>query len=1312
RGKLPFNIARKPLASSVPSAIINRTVNEKLVRELEESAARYGCHVRDLCLAAHLYLLRVVTAERDIVTGVVSHDRPAVQDGERILGCFLNSLPMRVQMDKREEKQALLHRVSDTLYRMKSHEVFLSDIARMIGERSDPALNPIFDILFNYTDFHVLDFASAGDVIRPEEAAGLEMESAEMTNTLLDVEVHRSGHRMNIQIKYAPQYFYDQDMETVFSLYMRILERLSDPDIGYLDSADLMLEEEKAKLLHEWNAPVHELPEAYTEGLTLHALFEEQAVRTPDAPAVRHRGRTLTYAQLEADANRLARHLADRGVHNGDHVALVADRGCAMITGMLAILKAGAAYVPIDPDYPAGRKAYILQNAEATAVLSDQAYPDLEDFGRERLIHMSEAELTGVSSEPLKLEKDSRDLAYIIYTSGSTGTPKGVMIEHRSAVNLVSWVNTRFEVGTHDRLLFITSMCFDLSVYDIFGMLAAGGTVVVAEREEVLEPASLLKLMNDEGVTFWDSVPTTMNHFMHQVEEMLSDKPDMRLPAGLRLVFMSGDWIPVTLPDRIRLRFPQAEVISLGGATEGTVWSNYYPIGDVSSFQSSIPYGVPIGGNAFYILDEDKEPVPWGVAGELYIGGVGVARGYRNDEAKTNAAFVSDPFLAGSMMYKTGDLGRLLPDGNMEFLGRKDHQVKIRGYRVELGEIDGRLSRHPGIREAVTIDRQDGREHRYLCAYIVPSDDTLTQAEIREYLAAELPSYMVPAAYVWMDRLPLNANGKVDRGQLPEPDGLQETADSFTAPQTPTERKLAAIWRDILKIDRVGAQEHFFEIGGDSLNAASMAGRIQKELGAAVPLQDIFRLPKLEKLASFIDSLAPQTYTAIPVIPEQEWYQVSPAQEWIYILSQKDGDGDVYNMPSVLEITGEIDPDRIRAVFLKLIDRHETLRTGFEIRDQEVVQRVYSEVSFEFEWIPWRPYKNEMLEAFHDFIRPFGLSKPPLLRVGLAAKSREEHLMIVDMHHIISDGVSLQIIMNDFLRLYAGEELAPLAVQYKDYAAWQRKRMESELNKEREAYWNQALSGELPRNELPIAYPRPAVRSFEGALHAFEIEAPVVEELRRLAVSTGSTMYMVLLAAYSVLLSQYSDSEEDIVLGTQVAGRTSPELAPMIGMFVNTLPLRNYPRKELTFRAFLSEVRTNTLHALENQDYPFAAIVEKLGMKHESGRNPVFDYVFAFAETEHGHADIGEISVRPYPMDHHVAKFDMTLTMELEQSRLTGAIEYSTALFSTKAIEGLTGNFTELVRRIAEDPERLLASLQPASSDKPASSLDNLELMF
>ncbi|MGF7029123.1 amino acid adenylation domain-containing protein/non-ribosomal peptide synthase protein (TIGR01720 family) [Paenibacillus mucilaginosus] len=1306
RGKLPFNIARKQRSSTTPSAMINKPVEPGLVRKLEEGSRAYGCTVRDLCLAAHLYLLRIITTEEDIVTGVVSHDRPAVDDGDRLLGCFLNSLPVRMRIGKREAKQDLLRQVADTLYRMKAHEVFLSDIARMTGERSDPTLNPIFDTLFNYTDFHVLNFRTAGDGIRPEEAAGLEMESAEMTNTLLDVEVHRSSGHMNVQIKYAPSYFYDQDMETVFTLYVRILEELCDEADPILNGEALILTEEGARLLREWNAPVYELAAACTEGRTLHGLFEEQAARTPDSAAVRHGGRTLTYAQLEAEANRLARHLARHGVRSGDHVALVAGRGAGMITGMLAILKAGAAYVPVDPEYPLGRKTYILQNAEAAAVLADRTYPDL---AHERIILMQDDSLSGESTEPLRIVKDSGELAYIIYTSGSTGTPKGVMIEHRSTVNLVSWVNRRFAVGGEDRLLFITSMCFDLSVYDIFGMLAAGGTVVVAEREEVLEPGALLRLMVAEKVTFWDSVPTTMNHFIHHLEE---GPAAASLPAGLRLVFLSGDWIPVTLPGRIRQRFPRAEVISLGGATEGTVWSNYYPVGEVSLDQSSIPYGRPIGGNAFYILDDDREPVPWGVVGELYIGGVGVARGYMNDEAKTTAAFVPDPFLpGGGRMYKTGDLGRLLPDGNMEFLGRKDHQVKIRGYRVELGEIDSRLARHPGVREAVVTDRLDGREQRYLCAYIVPSGE-LTVAVVRDYLAAELPSYMVPGAYVFLEGLPLNANGKVDRKALPEPGELQDSGTSYTAPRTPAERKLAEIWQEVLGLKRVGVHEDFFEIGGDSLGAASMAGRIQKEMGIVLPLREIFRLPTIEKLGVLVEGSQQADYAGIPVLPNREYYRASAAQEWIYTVSTMSGEGDVYNMPHVLEISGQLDEERLRSTFLKLMERHETLRTGFDIQGEEVVQRIYPEVPFEIERLPWKPDQRDMQKEISRFIRPFDLSKPPLLRVGLTDQHTGKHLLIVDMHHIISDGVSMQIVMRDFLRLYTGEELVPLPVQYKDYAAWQRERMQSEAYLVQEAYWLKSLSGELPGMELPIAYPRPAQRNYEGARHAFEVDSAVTEALRLLAASSSSTMFMNLMAAYTVLLSHYSGSE-DIVLGTHVAGRVSGELEPMIGMFVNTLALRNYPRKELTFRQYVLEVRENTLGAFENQEYPFAELVEKLGIRRDPGRNPLFDFVFAFAEMESGNAELDGISVRPYAMEHTTAKFDLSLTMELEDSGLRGAFEYSTALFPMKSIEALIRDYRELLTSVASNPDRRLDDLRVSGfQKKTVLPLETIELIL
>ncbi|MGY4761753.1 non-ribosomal peptide synthetase [Paenibacillus caseinilyticus] len=1290
RGKLPFNIARKPMAGTASSAIIKRPLAPVLVSRLEAASGTYGITMRDLCLSAHLYLLRIVTAEEDIVTGVVSHDRPAVEDGDRILGCFLNTLPMRLQVGKQEDKKGLVRRVADTVYRMKSGEAFLSDIARMIGERSDPSLNPIFDTLFNYTDFHILDHGREGNGIRPEQAWELELQNAEMTNTLLDVEVHRAGNRMSVQIKYAPNYFYESDMELMFTLYVRILEELCSRDRSALDSRTF-LPEEAREALREWNAPVHELAAACTEGKTLHGLFEEQAARTPDSAAVRHGGRTLTYARLEAESNRLARHLARHGVRSGDHVALVAGRGAGMITGMLAILKAGAAYVPVDPEYPPGRKAYILQNAEAAAVLADRTYPDL---AHERIILMQDDRLSTESAEPLRIVKDSGELAYIIYTSGSTGTPKGVMIEHRSAVNLVSWVNRRFAVSGEDRLLFITSMCFDLSVYDIFGMLAAGGTVVVAEREEVLEPGALLRLMEAEKVTFWDSVPTTMNHFIHHLEESLET---VSLPAGLRLVFLSGDWIPVTLPGRIRQLFPRAEVISLGGATEGTVWSNYFPVGEVNLDQSSIPYGRPIGGNAFYILDDDREPVPWGVVGELYIGGVGVARGYMNDEAKTAAAFLPDPFLPrGGRMYKTGDLGRLLPDGNMEFLGRKDHQVKIRGYRVELGEIDSRLARHPGVREAVVVDRLDGREQRYLCAYIVPSGE-LTVAAVRDYLAAELPSYMVPGAYVFLEGLPLNANGKVDRKALPEPALGSAHPSEAEAPADAIEQGLADLWEEILGQGSIGVNESFFERGGDSLSVTRLAARIRNHFKVKVPLQEVFQSPTVRELAKRIrakeaeESGQPAGISLISKAPEREVYPLSSAQKRIYLVSSLEGGEMSYNTPVVLQLDGPLDRSRVQEAFRRLIARHETLRTGFEMKNGEMIQRIRDEAAFEVETV--RLNEEEAQAYIKGFMRPFNLRQAPLMRAGLVELEPQRHLLLFDIHHIVSDGISMINLAYEFTRLYEGETLQPLALQYKDYAVWQQREAASERLMKQEAHWLEVFSGELPVLDLPADYARPPVRSYEGAAVRFMLGQDRSEALRQLASRTGSTLYMVLLAAYTAWLGKYTGSGE-IVVGTPVAGRLQEELEPLVGMFVGTLALRQYPAVDKTFAAYLEEVKQGLLQAYEHQEYPFEELVERLALPRDLRRNPLFDTMFIMNNMGHQELAIEGVRLSSYPQEFVAAKFDLTLNVEESAEGLRFTLEYATALFKRETAERMAGHWLRVIDLLLEDPQRTLSSLE------------------
>ncbi|MCX8130080.1 MAG: amino acid adenylation domain-containing protein [Clostridia bacterium] len=836
RNKLPFNFAGKKIRSLTGSRILSADLNPELLKTLERKAKEYNCTVKDICLAAHVYLLGLISSESDIITGVVTHDRPTIEDSEKILGCFLNTMPLRIKVENVVNKYGIIDTVKKSLREMKANELFLADIAGIIGENGTSG-NPIFDTLHNFTDFHVLKNVEQSDMVKDSDR-NIQINSNEMTNTLFDLEVSKTLDSLYLQIKYSQNFFHDEDMQMAFDLYVRILEEFGYGNDECLRSEKLITPEQIKEIAYDFNDTKVE----YAREKTMHMLFEEQAAKTPENVALVMGDKQLTYRELNEKANQLARVLLEKGVKNGENIALITQRSFEMIIGMFGILKCGCAYVPIDPGYPLARQEYIAKNSKVTAVVVDREY----DISHENVIKINFEEMSRFTCSNLDIKKDSRDLAYVIYTSGSTGMPKGVMIEHHSAVNLISWVNKEFSVNENDSLLFITSMCFDLSVYDIFGILASGGRVVIAKREQVQNPDELKQLLTENRITFWDSVPSTMNYLVNSLEGNNEDY----VQEQLRLVFMSGDWIPVRLPEKIKRYFPNARPISLGGATEGTVWSIYYPILYVDKNQTSIPYGKPIDNNYFYILDDNMNVVPRGVAGELYIGGVGVARGYMNDEERTKASFVKNKLLESEMMYKTGDLGRMLPDGNIEFLGRKDHQVKIRGFRVELGEIENQLSKHISVKECVVVDRADTQGTKYLCAYLV-SDNDLSASELKEFLSASLPDYMIPTHFTLIEKIPLTDNGKIDRKALPEPDAYMNTGVKYAAPRNEIETKLVDIWQEVLHLDRVGITDSFSELGGDSILIIKLQVEMGKN-GMPIKIQDIYQNETIEELALFI----------------------------------------------------------------------------------------------------------------------------------------------------------------------------------------------------------------------------------------------------------------------------------------------------------------------------------------------------------------------------------------------------------------------------------------------------------------------------
>ncbi|KAF6614167.1 AMP-binding protein, partial [Paenibacillus sp. EKM102P] len=679
-----------------------------------------------------------------------------------------------------------------------------------------------------------------------------------------------------------------------------------------------------------------------------------------------------------------------------------------------------------------------------------------------------------------------------------------------------------------------------------------------------------------------------------------------------------------------------AKLVNLYGPTEATVDVSYFDCEPDEAY-AVIPIGKPIQNIRLYIVKEGTEQLqPIGVAGELCIGGVGVARGYLNRPELTAEKFVADPFAGGEAgyerIYRTGDLARWMPDGNIEYLGRIDHQVKIRGYRIELGEVETQLLQVESVREAVVMARADETGQKQMVAYYVAGQE-IRASELRSELGRELPSYMVPSYFVQLEQMPLSPNGKIDRKALPAPEGSLQSGADYVAPRTWVEVKLAQIWQDVLGLAQVGVKENFFEIGGHSLRATTLASKIHQELNKPLPLRSIFEAPTIEQLAAVLEGLDQVAYASIPVTETRTFYPLSSAQKRLYVLHQFDPQDVNYNMPSVLQVSGPLDVKRVEHVFRQLIARHATLRTRFELIDSEPMQWIEDAVPFEVEYTKVQAagatvdtdqdtttdtYTRVNIEAqqrVRSFVRPFDLKAAPLLRVGLVdlgvqgAKQESQHLLMLDMHHIVSDGVSMEVLTDEFVRLYGGEELAPLRIQYKDYAVWQQSEAHQEWMQRQEAYWLDTFQGELPVLDLSTDFARPAVQSTAGDTIEFVLEREVSERLKELAAHTGATLYMVLLAAYTTLLHKYT-GQEDIVVGTPIAGRPHAELESLVGVFINTLAMRNYPSSDKSFLDYLQEVKEHALRAYEHQDYPFEELVEKLNVTRDTSRNALFDTMF------------------------------------------------------------------------------------------------------
>ncbi len=1049
----------------------------------------------------------------------------------------------------------------------------------------------------------------------------------------------------------------------------------------------------------------------------VHRWIEEQAGRRPEAVAVVSSGESLTYAELNARANRLARRLRAMGVGPEVLVGLCAGRSARTVVGLLAILKAGGAYVPLDPAYPAERIAFMLQDAQVSVLLTEERLRDqLPNVGARILCLDSESQARDrESAANLDGGASAGNLAYVIYTSGSTGKPKGVQITHGALANLLQSMRRLLSINERDALLAVTTLSFDIAALEIFLPLIVGARVELIDRDVAADGARLVGRLNDPGITFLQATPATWRLLL---EAGWQGQPALTMLCG-------GEALPRALADRLLDK--GAALWNVYGPTETTIWSSACR---VEAGETPISIGRPIANTQFYVLDKRLRAVPVGVIGELYIGGTGLARGYRHRAGLTAERFIPDPFgtTPGGRLYWTGDLGRWRADGTVECLGRVDHQVKIRGYRVELGEIEAALARHPGVREAAVAARPDASGEMSLAAYIVVRDraEGSSAADLRRWLQGQLPDYMVPSAFVSLEALPLTPNSKVDRQALPDPgEGRLVGGADFVPPRGPVEAALAEICSALLGESQIGSYDSFFERGGHSLLAIQLLARVRRTFDVEVPLDDFLGEPTIARLARAVERALAEGGAAsdspLVRVPRDGPMPASFPQQRLWFLDQLEPGRASYNIPAAVRLRGQLDFSALERGLNEVIRRHEVLRTTL-VPESGIPRQIIADrlellwTTEDFSRLPEDERESQALRRLREEAeRPFDLARGPLIRAALLRLSEQEHFAIVTMHHAISDGWSIGILIRELSALYGSfrrGEPSPLAepvVQYADYAAWQRKLLEDEGFEAQLKYWTRQLAG-VPQLELPTDRPRPLIASQRGGERTAMLPKATLEALRALGRGEGATLYITLLAAFQVLLHRYS-SQEDIAVGSPIAARTRPELERLIGFFVNTLVLRGDLSGDPAFRELLRRVRRTAIEAYTHQDVPFEKLVSVTHADRDSSRAPLFQVMFALQNVPPPELHAPELVLTPLELSSSTSMFDLTLFATEVPEGLRLNFEYSADLFDSATAGRMLAHFQILLEEIVADPDQSIGAIPMLTPHERMQILEGFNLL-
>ncbi|HTL59970.1 MAG TPA: amino acid adenylation domain-containing protein [Candidatus Limnocylindrales bacterium] len=1281
--ELPTDRPRRPVRPEAPARCACAFAPH-LTDKLERLAAEHQTNLFTVLLAAFATLLHRYSGSEDIIIGtaVPRQDVLIQTDTDSDLA---DVIPLRCDLSRDPTFVEFLGRVHTAAVEGIEHSsVPLEKIIESLSLPDNGSYAPLFQVMFLFD----------------ESMGGISGSAAAHIASQQDLVLHltKAAQSLAGYIEYNPLLFDEPRISRLVQHLGVLLTGTVDGPQSTLAALPLMSRQEKELVLEQWNRTAA----PYPSQKTLSDLFIEQVAHTPNAEALVSGNSRLSYQQLYDRARAIAQELANLGIGKENLVGIFCERSTEMIASILGVLLAGAAYVPLDPMYPRQRLVAIFEDAKLRVLLTQEKLLSSVPATEAQIlcvdrIHQIETFSRAPANPKTRLHNSSAtDLAYVIYTSGSTGKPKGVALEHRGAVGLVSWARNLYTPAELSGVLASTSICFDLSVFEMFVPLCCGGKVILAENA-----LALPGLAAAEEVSLINTVPSAM-------KELLRAKA---VPRSVLVVNLAGEPLSTELVDQIYQQTAACKVYDLYGPTETTTYST----GSLRQSGAAPTIGQPLTNEQVYLVDKHLQPVPIGMPGELCIGGIGLAREYLNQPELTKEKFIPHPFKNSGRLYRTGDLARWRTDGYLEFLGRLDHQVKIRGFRIELGEIESVLRKVDGVREAIVLAREDRPGDKYLTAYIVSqSKESARIDSVRSVLEQRLPHYMVPSAFVFLDQLPLTPNGKIDRKALPAPDpDVRKTDRSIVPPRNETEQRLVAVWKEVLRLDSIGISDNFFEIGGHSLLAAQVVGRVRENFGIELPLLALFDAPTIsalsEAMAAVGQSVQPSVARLKPV-PRVGPKPVSFVQERLWFLDQLRPGSDAYNVPAALRLKGQLNTHALRNAFESVVQRHEALRTTLRYRDGQLTQIIADQIEPEFQLQSFSDRSSPEADATawvnSQAQRPFDLKRGPLIRAGLAAVNEVEHLFLVVMHHTICDGWSLALFFQELASFYqafsAGHSalnLPQITLQYVDYAQWQRNTLQGEVLDQHLQHWKQALSGAREGVDLPADFEPEQNPEGKAGRRVVVLEEPLLRGMAELGQREGVTQFIVLMTALMLTLNKWT-GQKDLIVGTVVAGRTRREMENMFGCFMNFLPIRARVSGAATGREVLSRVRTAVLEGQSHQDCPFEKIVESVNPERRLNQNPLYNVALLLQNfpAELFHSDTLEVSQMPV----RLAAPLLDLRLEAEQTPQGFALscEYRTDLFKPATIDEFLSSLLEVLRTLVGEPQTKLGSFKITESLK------------